>query len=70
MAFCSREWVPGGQKVNKVATAAELRFNVKRSSLPEEVKERLSILVDNRINPERDLFITGRRYTTARKKPG
>lgn len=32
---------PGGQNVNKVATAAQLRFNIKRSpSLPEDVRKR------------------------------
>ena len=35
---------PGGQNVNKVATAVELRFNVASSSLPEEVKQRLIAL--------------------------
>ena len=32
---------PGGQNVNKVATAVELRFNVAGSSLPYDVKQRL-----------------------------
>ena len=32
---------PGGQNVNKVATAVELRFNIETSSLPDDVKERL-----------------------------
>ena len=32
---------PGGQNVNKVSTAVELRFNVGTSSLPDDVKERL-----------------------------
>ena len=35
---------PGGQNVNKVATAVELRFDVAASSLPEEIKRRLTAL--------------------------
>ena len=35
---------PGGQNVNKVATAVELRFDVAASSLPEAVKARLATL--------------------------
>lgn len=41
---------PGGQNVNKVATAVELRFNIETSSLPDDVKERLYALAGNRIS--------------------
>jgi ribosome-associated protein len=41
---------PGGQNVNKVATAVELRFSIETSSLPEDVKERLHALAGNRIS--------------------
>jgi ribosome-associated protein len=41
---------PGGQNVNKVATAVELRFNIETSSLPDDVKERLHALAGNRIS--------------------
>jgi len=41
---------PGGQNVNKVASAVQLRFNVKHSpSLPEEVRLRLLALVGKKI---------------------
>ena len=41
---------PGGQNVNKVATAVELRFDVLRSSsLPEDVRTRLMALAGNRL---------------------
>jgi protein subunit release factor B len=40
---------PGGQNVNKVATAVELRFNVRASSLPLDVKERLVVLAGTRM---------------------
>ncbi|MBI3958480.1 MAG: aminoacyl-tRNA hydrolase [Chloroflexi bacterium] len=42
----------GGQNVNKTATAVQLRFNIAASSLPEEVKERLLDLRDQRITAE------------------
>ncbi|PAJ74343.1 hypothetical protein CJF42_11185 [Pseudoalteromonas sp. NBT06-2] len=42
----------GGQRVNKVATAIHLRFDIKRSTLPNVYKERLLKLTDNRITSE------------------
>lgn len=42
----------GGQNVNKVATAVHLCFDIRASSLPEEVKERLLRLSDRRITKE------------------
>ena len=42
----------GGQNVNKVASAAHLRFDIRASSLPEPVKERLLGLSDQRITAE------------------
>ena len=54
---------PGGQNVNKVATAAELRFDVAGSpSLPEAVRARLLALAGNRITQEGELLITARRF--------
>jgi ribosome-associated protein len=47
---------PGGQNVNKVATAVHLRFDIPASSLPGEVKERLMTLRDRRIS--RDGVVT------------
>ncbi|MDO9129011.1 MAG: alternative ribosome rescue aminoacyl-tRNA hydrolase ArfB [Anaerolineales bacterium] len=56
---------PGGQNVNKVATAAQLRFDVRNSpSLPEEVKERLVKLAGKRITQEGILVIEAKRYRT------
>lgn len=43
---------PGGQNVNKVATAIHLRFDIAASSLPDTYKERLLQLRDQRINKE------------------
>jgi ribosome-associated protein len=55
---------PGGQNVNKVATAAQLRFDVRASSLPEEVKARLIQLAGKRITAEGKLLIEAKRYRT------
>lgn len=55
---------PGGQNVNKVATAAQLRFDVNASSLPDEVKARLSRLAGNRITSEGILLIEAKRFRT------
>jgi ribosome-associated protein len=59
---------PGGQNVNKVATAVQLRFPVSRSlSLPEDVKERLIPMAGKRLNKEGVLVIDARRYRTQEK---
>lgn len=55
---------PGGQNVNKVATAAQLRFDVHASAVPEEVKARLMHLAGNRITHEGILLIEARRFRT------
>jgi ribosome-associated protein len=51
---------PGGQNVNKVATAVELRFDVRRSSLPDEVKDRLARLAGRRMTEAGVLLIDSR----------
>ncbi len=55
---------PGGQNVNKVATAAQLRFDVNASSLPEDVRRRLIRLAGNRVTTEGVLLIEARRFRT------
>jgi ribosome-associated protein len=56
---------PGGQNVNKVASAIKLYFDVRASpSLPEDVKERLEILAGNRMTADGVLVINARRYRT------
>lgn len=53
---------PGGQNVNKVATAVELRFNVATSSLPPDVQERLRRLAGARMSADGVLLIDSREY--------
>jgi len=48
---------PGGQNVNKVNTAIQLRFDINTSSLPREVKQRLLRMADTRISKEGVLVI-------------
>ena len=55
---------PGGQNVNKVATAVELRFDVRASSLPAEVKERLIALAGRRLTVDGVLLIDSREHRT------
>ena len=55
---------PGGQNVNKVSTAVELRFDVRASSLPYEVKERLIALAGSRMTSDGVLLIDSREHRT------
>jgi ribosome-associated protein len=55
---------PGGQNVNKVATAVELRFDIRASSLPEDVKTRLLALAGNRVTSDGVLLIDSREHRT------
>jgi ribosome-associated protein len=55
---------PGGQNVNKVATAVELRVDIARSSLPAGVKERLAALAGSRMTADGLLVIDSREHRT------
>jgi len=55
---------PGGQNVNKVATAVELRFDVGASSLPLYVKTRLTALAGSRMTTEGVLVLDSREHRT------
>jgi ribosome-associated protein len=59
---------PGGQNVNKVSTAVQLRFNAAASpSLPEEVRKRLITLAGTRITEEGIIIIEARRFSSQRR---
>ena len=56
---------PGGQNVNKLATAVQLRFDIRASAtLPDEVKERLVTLGGQRVSKSGVLIIDARRFRT------
>jgi ribosome-associated protein len=55
---------PGGQNVNKVATAVELRFDIAASDLPADVKSRLQTLVGNRVSSDGRVLIDSREHRT------
>ncbi len=58
---------PGGQNVNKVATAVQLRFDAANALLPDEVRERLARLAGKRMTTDGVLIITARRFRTQEK---
>jgi len=57
----------GGQNVNKVASAAHLRFDITRSSLPDGCKQRLLALSDQRVSREGILVIKAQEFRTQDK---
>lgn len=57
----------GGQNVNKVASALHLRYDVRASSLPEEIKARLLARPDQRLTGEGVIVIKAQRYRTQEK---
>lgn len=57
----------GGQNVNKVSTAVHLRFDIHQSSLPEDIKQRLLVLEDNRITKEGFIIIKAQNYRSQLK---
>lgn len=53
---------PGGQHVNKVATAVQLRIDLNRTQLPRAVRERLKRLAGHQINAQGELVIHAERF--------
>ncbi len=60
----------GGQNVNKVSSAIHLRFDITASSLPEEFKERLAKLSDQRITKEGVVIIKAQEFRSQDKNRG
>jgi len=58
---------PGGQNVNKVATAIQLRFDIRASSLPEACRQRLLALPDRRISQDGVIVIKSQEYRSREK---
>ncbi|MBN2061267.1 MAG: aminoacyl-tRNA hydrolase [Deltaproteobacteria bacterium] len=59
---------PGGQNVNKVSTAVQLRFNIiSTSSLPEDVRRRLIRIAGRKVSKDGTLVINARRFRTQEK---
>ena len=57
----------GGQNVNKVSNAVHLRFDIRRSSLPDDIKSRLLALRDQRVTDEGVVVIKAQRYRSLEK---
>ncbi|HEX8663874.1 MAG TPA: alternative ribosome rescue aminoacyl-tRNA hydrolase ArfB [Beijerinckiaceae bacterium] len=55
---------PGGQNVNKVATAVQLRLDLSASGLPEEVRARLARLAGKRLTQDGAVLIMAQRHRT------
>ena len=56
---------PGGQNVNKVSSAVQLRFNVRHSAgLPDDVRARAELLAGRRLSKDGVIVITARRHRT------
>jgi ribosome-associated protein len=58
---------PGGQNVNKVASAVQLRFDIPASSLPDKIKQKLLALRDQRISKDGVLVIKAGQYRSQEK---
>jgi ribosome-associated protein len=58
---------PGGQNVNKVATAVELRFDIARASIPDDMKARLRHIAGTRVTTDDVLLIDSRVHRTQRQ---
>ena len=58
---------PGGQNVNKVSTAVQLRYNIHKSDVPKHIKELFIDKYSNRISKNGDIIIIAQSYRTQNK---
>lgn len=58
---------PGGQNVNKVSSAVQLRYNTQNSTLPEDVRRRLVNIAGNRVTDDGTLIIKAQRFRSQEK---
>ena len=58
---------PGGQNVNKVSTAVQLRYNILNSDIPEDIKDRFCEKYKNRISKNGDIIILAQSHRTQSK---
>ena len=58
---------PGGQNVNKVSSAIHLRFDVRNSSLPEPIRNRLLLMDDSRMTADGVIVIKAQSFRTREK---
>ena len=62
-----RSHVHGGQNVNKVSTAVQLRYNIHKSDIPKHIKELFIEKYSNRISKSGDIIIIAQSYRTQHK---
>ena len=55
---------PGGQNVNKVSTAAQLRFDLKNATLPDDLRNRIVCIAGKKMTEQGELLITASRFRT------
>ena len=55
---------PGGQNVNKVSTAVQLRYNIVKADIPEDIKERFCEQYKNKISKDGDVIIVAQSHRT------
>ena len=61
---------PGGQNVNKVSSAAELRFDVNRAFLPEDLKQRLAVIAGRQLTQDGVLIVTAQEFRSQERNRG